>query len=1102
MPKKMTVLFKWHMGPLRIFALALLVTIACWQVAVDREQAARQQTFIRATQMYRQMLERRIEAYVSFLTDLSSLFTANEDEAVSYKAFASFVRNAHVIINYPGTNRIGYLPLVPAAGKAAYEARMRRMGFPEYHIRAAGLPIYFPYTYLFPLDDQVQRALLGLDPHTRPERSAAMQQARDLNQVISTSKLASLVYPSTQSSFIFYAPVYRSDRPRQTTVQRRQALAGYVFAAFRADRLLYNAWGNDLDRIATVRFYDGSSATAGNLLYDSEGAKGSRNDCRQCLTHTELIRAAGRQWRLEFRARPAFYQAGGQALPMFVLVGGLVTSLLLTGITILRNGRLQLAQRQQEQDQQFRSLFDQNPDAVYSLSPDGHFINANAATLALTGLSLKALKATTFQQFIVPEDLPAALARFHQAAQGAPSVGEVTLIDPAGKRRELATTNLPILINNQVIGVFGIAKDITLTKRAEAQSRQMRQFLDAVIDNLPIGMFAKEAKTLRFIAWNKGNEKISGISHDEAIGKTDYDFFPREEADYYTAADRGVLASWEPLDIPEEFIQTRDKGTRLLHTRKVPFRMGEDAYLLGISEDITEGRRAAKELHETKQMLEKVLDNIPQRVFWKDLDLVYLGGNQLWIEDTEMADPVGKTDFDMPWKEHADRFRAEDMEVITRDQAKLNCEESLRRSDGSLVWLRTSKIPLHDQAGKVIGVLGTYEDITLQKQAEEALYRAHMQLEERVQDRTKELRKEIEIRREAEKALRESQATLQKIIETMPVGIWIADRTGHIIAANPEAQRIWGGAGGDGQVLYSMHKARQGRAGRQIATVDALLAQAAGQGQGIREEVIDIEAFDGARKKVLMSAYPLLDETQQLIGAIALNQDISDRVQREEELRQLSTHLQTVREDERTRIAREIHDELGGVLAAVKFDLSTPIRSGDTGYDGLSRRNQDIVRLVDNAIVALRRIMSDLRPSVLDDLGLWAALEWQAQEFESRMGIPTTFKLKGEEVHLEPNRATALFRMTQESLTNVAKHAQATRVAITATTKDHKIIIHIRDNGRGICKADLARAKSFGIKGMNERARAFSGTVRINGRPGEGTTVCIKFPMREPGHTA
>jgi signal transduction histidine kinase len=209
------------------------------------------------------------------------------------------------------------------------------------------------------------------------------------------------------------------------------------------------------------------------------------------------------------------------------------------------------------------------------------------------------------------------------------------------------------------------------------------------------------------------------------------------------------------------------------------------------------------------------------------------------------------------------------------------------------------------------------------------------------------------------------------------------------------------------------------------------------------------------------------NEVKYYLGIV---EDIAQRKAAEAALRELTQHLQTVREDERTRIAREIHDELGGALIAVKFDLSIPIPQEDADQRGIAQRNQETIKLVDNAIVALRRIMAGLRPSVLDVLGLWAALEWQAKEFQARIGIPTAFKLEGEDVDIEPNRATALFRMVQESLNNVAKHAQANAVKITATTAADDIIIRIQNNGRGICEGEKVKVKSFGIIGMQERA--------------------------------
>jgi signal transduction histidine kinase len=214
-------------------------------------------------------------------------------------------------------------------------------------------------------------------------------------------------------------------------------------------------------------------------------------------------------------------------------------------------------------------------------------------------------------------------------------------------------------------------------------------------------------------------------------------------------------------------------------------------------------------------------------------------------------------------------------------------------------------------------------------------------------------------------------------------------------------------------------------------------------------------------------------------------------------LQALSAHLQSVREQEQARIAREIHDQLGQALTGLKFELS---RLGH-GLRGLPGRVADRVAalraLVDQTIHNVRRISSELRPAILDDLGLVAALEWHTEEFEKRMRIKCTFKAPRRRLDVGPDLGIALFRICQEALTNIARHARATAVRVVlAKTQDH-VILEVRDNGAGISQAALTDVKSLGLIGMRERARAFGGDVVIQGASGRGTVVRVEIPHRD-----
>jgi signal transduction histidine kinase len=212
-------------------------------------------------------------------------------------------------------------------------------------------------------------------------------------------------------------------------------------------------------------------------------------------------------------------------------------------------------------------------------------------------------------------------------------------------------------------------------------------------------------------------------------------------------------------------------------------------------------------------------------------------------------------------------------------------------------------------------------------------------------------------------------------------------------------------------------------------------------------------------------------------------------------LAELSAHTDRVKEQERTRIAREIHDELGGNLTAIKMAVAMLAARLDSagGADPALRDKTDYVdALVDRTIEAIHRISLDLRPALLD-LGLVAALEWQVGEFAKQTGVEAQFSANQREVELDNDQATALFRIAQEALTNIAKHAHASRVSVKLARLRHQVSLKISDNGRGIRPSDRSKPASFGLRGMAERARALGGTLTLSHAAGGGTVVAIKI---------
>lgn len=211
-------------------------------------------------------------------------------------------------------------------------------------------------------------------------------------------------------------------------------------------------------------------------------------------------------------------------------------------------------------------------------------------------------------------------------------------------------------------------------------------------------------------------------------------------------------------------------------------------------------------------------------------------------------------------------------------------------------------------------------------------------------------------------------------------------------------------------------------------------------------------------------------------------------------LAELTAHIEKVKEQERERIAREIHDDLGGNLTAIKMGLAMLAARLPEGDDTLQQKAAYVDALVDRTIDAVHRLTLDLRPSVLD-FGLLPALEWQVKEFEAQAGIACRLQASMKELELAPDQATALFRIAQEALTNIAKHAQASAVTIKLTRSRGVLSLKILDNGRGIRAADRAKPDSFGLRGMAERARALGGTLNVGHAAGGGTEVAIKIRL-------
>ena len=262
---------------------------------------------------------------------------------------------------------------------------------------------------------------------------------------------------------------------------------------------------------------------------------------------------------------------------------------------------------------------------------------------------------------------------------------------------------------------------------------------------------------------------------------------------------------------------------------------------------------------------------------------------------------------------------------------------------------------------------------------------------------------------------------------------------------------------------------------------------------------------DGKERVVQVRGNVVSDEHGNPSRMFGTAQDVTERKRAEEQLRAtteqlraLSARLQSAREEEGTRIAREIHDELGAALTSLRWDLESfdkTISDSESGSQLQVTRERitTMMKLIDTTVSAVRRITQELRPSVLDDLGLAEAIEWQAEQFQARTGIICYCDCSLENIALSQEQSTTVFRIFQEALTNILRHAQATRVDITVEEKDGEFVLTINDNGRGITEDQKSGQHSLGLLGMRERAHLIGGKIDITGVEGKGTVVTLRI---------
>lgn len=524
---------------------------------------------------------------------------------------------------------------------------------------------------------------------------------------------------------------------------------------------------------------------------------------------------------------------------------------------------------------------------------------------------------------------------------------------------------------------------------------------------------------------------------------------------------------------------------------------------IGYCVDITARREAEEALQEKERYQRALLDNFPFLVWLKDTHGRFLAVNAALAQAFGVADTdalVGKTDFDITAAALAEGYRADDLEVLAT-RRRVNIEEEILTSEGRR-WFETYKAPVEDEHGTLLGTVGFARDITTRKDAEAALLKLKGTLEEQVAARTAEAEARAQ-------ALAESERFSRAIIDALPSALCVLDGSGRIVAVNQRWRDFARANGGDpdnaceGASYLAVCEAAAGlpagTAGEVCAAIRAILAGERGEFSFEYECPAPAYQHPPTRQSwYAVNISPFPDDGP--VRLLVKHDDITERKRLLEEqrdnaarLKRLAAHLESVREEQNTMIAREVHDELGGTLTMLKLGLATTA-DAQTTPPALQQRLHDMLGQVDTALQTVKRISASLRPATLDTLGLIATIDWYTRQFSGMTGIEVELRMP-EYVRLSAAANTAVFRIIQEGLTNVAKHARAKRVQLTLKKQRGELIVRLVDDGVGLGEGSLSKYDSYGVIGMHERAQHLGGRLSLNTAPDAGTQLILHIPL-------
>jgi PAS domain S-box-containing protein len=609
--------------------------------------------------------------------------------------------------------------------------------------------------------------------------------------------------------------------------------------------------------------------------------------------------------------------------------------------------------------------------------------------------------------------------------------------------------------------------------RAEAEQalRDSEARYRLLFQNNPHPMWVYDCETQRIVAVNDVALADYGYSREEFMSMSVGHMLPVEDQASFIKMLAGLPRSstyrgyWRHVRKDGETIDVE------LLAHDVTFEARQARLVL--ANDISQQRKAQQALEQERNLLRALIDNLPDHIYTKDRDGRYVINNAENLKILGVrseGEAAGKTVFDYFPAAIAERFTADDAEVLSTGQPIINREEPFVDPAGNAGWYLTTKVPLRDWQGEITGLVGMSRDITYLKAPQDAL--------------------------------RESQSFLQHAMAIGRIGSWTA-------ALGDDDTLIWSH---ETCRIFGLEPERfDGRNATFLALVHdedraAIMAQgdqaiASGTPYEIEYRIV---RPDGEVRWLHERAEVQGDGTGRPLRLAGVVQDITgqklaeqERLRTNQRLRMLSRRLMRVQESERAAISRELHDEIGQAFTALKIHLHGLRRSAE-GL-GLHTQIDECVRIVDQALHQVRTLSIDLRPPQLDDFGLVPALRSHLGRIPRPAGLEIILEADAQAVRADSDVETACFRIVQEAITNVLRHSGATLVKVQLQVDDGKLLVCVRDNGGGFdpeqAREQALRGHRIGLLGMQERATLLGGRIRITSAPGAGTDIVAAFPL-------